>query len=192
VRGNVSFAHRALTRRRALTAGGAAAVAGVAWATPAVRSLPLQGATGTPPPASTTLPPQPTIHDVAGSVTGSWSPLPGFPTATLRVTASGDLGVLGVGDLEMLVQFPGSSATGPFDGNFTITFGSGTVSGAAAGTSLTGQPPPLVALLSTTLTIEGGTGDLAGASGTLNAPLGLRTSDLGVDGSINGSIQVPG
>ncbi len=78
------------------------------------------------------------------------------------------------------------------DGNFTLTFDSGTVSGAAAGTSLTGQPPPLVALLSTTLTIGDGTGVLVGASGVLIAPLGLRTSDLGVDGSINGTIQVPG
>jgi hypothetical protein len=185
-----------LSRRRMLQASGLVATSGFVWAKPTVRSMRLRSASGTPPPTSTTDttgPSGPTTHDIDGPLSGAATITGGgSPTLpiVLSILASGALGDLGTGTLDLEVPFPNSNIQDPFSGQFTLTFGSGSVSGTASGTATTFIG--IGAQLDATLPITSGTGALSGAIGSLHAQVPIALPALTItNGSITGTITVP-
>lgn len=107
------------------------------------------------------------------------------------VDGTGDFVSLGATTIALQFCVTGSFSLG--DGTFTLTTTDGTVIGTSAG----GAVDPFTFTYFTTLTVTGGTGKYAGASGTLllEGSLGSPTGPPGVSaptsGAVTGTIDVP-
>ncbi len=159
------------TRRQVIERG--ALAAGLVWATPALRSVRVLQATGTPPPATTSNPPPPTVITFSGIVNTSQGGLddaPDCPGFVLDVFGSADLDPIGPTQLALqpCFMFPPDAQNTYHPagaGHFVLTPSGGTITGTVAG-PLGPTTAQQSLAIDWTLHVTGGTGTYAGATGT--------------------------
>lgn len=118
------------------------------------------------------------------------TPNPGTPTANLLVNATGVASQLGIFEVKIphVVNFATMSATGAYQ--FTA-FG-GKLNGTFTGQSVPIGTEGLYVLVTEQVTITGGTGRFAGATGSFTAVRLVDRANLRTIGFIDGSITRPG
>ncbi len=171
--------------------------AGLVWATPAIRSVRVLQATGTPPPATTNSPPPPTVIAFSGVLNTSQGGLddaPDCPGFVLDVFGTTDLVPIGPTQLALqpCFMFPADAQNTYHPagaGHFVLTPTDGTIVGAVAGPLGPNTAQQSLAI-NWTLRITGGTGAYAGATGT-GTFVGALIDISQAQGTLSGTIEIP-
>jgi hypothetical protein len=182
-----------IDRRKMLR--GVAVGAGLVWSAPAVKSVRLLAAPGTPaPPTSDTEPPMFTTYTFGGPFKATFVFLPPEPGCGSNGEFDFPTNVDGVGPATVAENICVNNGGGPvvlLSGSFMLTVNGGTLVGTFTGTA--GPPDGSGAPAHHDITITSGTGIFAGATGTatLDGTPGPSQFPV-VQGTLSGSVTVPG